>query len=71
MNKTFRILELVWLFMACAAILVSAFFLMSGQTKDALYFLLFTFASGIMYAVRRKQRIRFEQHNKKNQNQNK
>lgn len=60
MNKTFRILEIVWLFMACVGVIMCAFSIMSGDNKGSIYFLVFTFACGLMYAVRRKQRIKFE-----------
>lgn len=60
MNKTFRILELIWLFIGCIAILLCAFSIISGDNRGAIYFLVLTFASGLMYAVRRKQRIKFE-----------
>ena len=60
MNKTFRILELVWLFIACIAILLCAYSILSHDNRGALYFIILTFAAGLMYAVRRKQRIKFE-----------
>jgi len=60
MNKTFKILEIVWLFMGCVGIIMTAFSIVSHDNRGAIYFLVFTFASGLMYAVRRKQRIRFE-----------
>ena len=60
MNKTFRILEIVWLFMGCVGVIMCIFSTISGDNKGAIYFLVFTLASGLMYAVRRKQRIKFE-----------
>ena len=60
MNKTFRILELIWLFIGSIAILLCAFSIISQDTRGAIYFLVLTFASGLMYAVRRRQRIKFE-----------
>ncbi len=60
MNKTFRILELSWLFIGCIAILLCAFSIISQDTRGAIYFLVLTFASGLMYAVRRRQRIKFD-----------
>ena len=60
MNKTFRILELIWLFIGCIAILLCAFSIVSQDTRGAIYFLVLTFASGLMYAVRRRQRIKFD-----------
>jgi len=60
MNKTFRILELVWLFMGCVGVIMCAFSIISGDNRGSIYFLVFTFACGLMYAVRRKQRMKFE-----------
>jgi hypothetical protein len=60
MNKTFRILEIVWLFMGCIGVIMCAFSIVSKDNRGAIYFLVFTLACGLMYAVRRKQRIKFE-----------
>ena len=60
MNKTFRILELIWLFIGCIAVLLCSFSIISQDTRGAVYFLVLTFASGLMYAVRRRQRIKFD-----------
>lgn len=60
MNKTFRILELVWLFMGCVGILMCIYSIIIGDNKGAIYFLVFFLASGLMYAVRRKQRMKYE-----------
>jgi hypothetical protein len=71
MNKTLRILEIVWLFMGCIGVLMCAYAIMSGSNKDAIYFLVFTFASGLMYAVRRKQRMKHEAYQKEKEQKNK
>lgn len=60
MNKTFRVLEILWLAMGCIGVLMTAFNIMAKDTRTSLFFLIFTFACGLMYAVRRKQRIRWE-----------
>jgi len=60
MNKTFRILEILWLVMGCVGVLMCAFNIVNGDTRTSIYFLIFTFACGLMYAVRRRQRIKFE-----------
>ncbi len=60
MNKTFRILELVWLFMGCVGVIMCMFSIVSHDNRGAIYFLVFTLASGLMYAVRRKQRMKHE-----------
>lgn len=59
-NRIFRILELVWLFFTCIAILLCVYSIIGGDYRDSIFFLVITFAAGLIYAVRRKQRIRFE-----------
>ncbi len=71
MNKTFRILELIWLFIGCIAILLCAFSILSGDTRGAIYFIVLTFAAGLMYAVRRKQRVKFESGQKQKEQEQK
>ena len=71
MNKTFRILELVWLFMGCVGVIMCAFSIISGDNRGSIYFLVFTFACGLMYAVRRKQRMNFEASQKQKEEQKK
>jgi hypothetical protein len=60
MNKTFRILELVWLIMGCIGVLMCASNIVIQDMRTSIYFLVFTLACGMMYAVRRRQRIKFE-----------
>jgi len=67
MNKTFRILELIWLFIGCISILLCAYSIISQDNRGAIYFLVLTFASGLMYAVRRRQRIKFDAKQKEKQ----
>lgn len=67
MNKAFRILEIVWLFMACVGVLMCVFSIVTGDKRGAIYFLVFFLACGLMYAVRRKQRIKFEEKEKQHQ----
>lgn len=71
MNKTFRILELVWLFMGCVGVIMCAFSIISVDNRGSIYFLVFTFACGLMYAVRRKQRMKFEASQKQKEEQKK
>jgi hypothetical protein len=71
MNKTFRILELVWLFMGCVGVIMCAFSIISGDNRGSIYFLVFTFACGLMYAVRRKQRMKFDASQKQKEEQKK
>ena len=68
MNKTFRILELIWLFIACIAIILCAFSIVTQDTRGAVYFLVLTLAAGLMYAVRRRQRIKFQAKEKEQKN---
>ena len=60
MNKTFKILELVWLAVGCVGVIMCIYFIITGSRQDAVYFLVFSIASGLMYAVRKRQRIKFE-----------
>lgn len=61
MNKTFKVLEIAWLFIGCAGVFMCAYNLIVNDNGTAIYFLVFTVVSGIMYAVRRRQRIKFEE----------
>ncbi len=65
MNKTFRILEIIWLVMACIGVIMCAYFIITKDNQGAIYFLIFTLASGLMYAVRKRQRIKFSQRDPK------
>ncbi len=67
MNKTFRILEIVWLFMGCVGLIMCIYSLIIGDNKGAIYFLVFFLACGLMYAVRRKQRIKYDTYEKEKQ----
>ena len=71
MNKTFRILELVWLFMGCVGVIMCTFSIIRGDNRGSIYFLVFTFACGLMYAVRRKQGMKFEASQKQKEEQKK
>jgi hypothetical protein len=71
MNKIFRILEIVWLFMGCVGIIMCVVSIVTGDNKGSMFFLVFTFACGLMYAVRRKQRVKFEASEKQKMKQNK
>jgi hypothetical protein len=60
MNKMFRILEIFWLVIGIVGIIMCSVCIIDKDTKGALYFLVITFAGGLMYAVRKRQRIKFE-----------
>ncbi len=60
MNKAFRILEIIWLAMGCVGIIMCAYSTAISDNRGAIYFLVFTLACVMMYAVRKRQRIKFE-----------
>jgi hypothetical protein len=71
MNKTFRVLEILWLVMGCIGVLLCAYHIVAKDNRSAIFFLIFTFACGMMYAVRRRQRIKFEANEQKQKEQKK
>jgi hypothetical protein len=71
MNKTFKILEMVWLFMGCVGVFMCIYSLAVGDQRGAIYFLVFFIVCGVMYSVRRKQRIRFNQKSNPEENKKK
>ena len=71
MHKTFRILEILWLVMGCIGVLMCAFNIAAQDTRTSIYFLIFTFACGLMYAVRRRQRLKWEAATQKEKEQKK
>ena len=60
MNKMFRVLEIVWLVIGCIGAVMCAYAIATHDNQASIYFLVFTLVSGIMYAVRKRQRIKFE-----------
>ncbi len=60
MNKTFKVLEILWLIIGCAGVFLCAYAIITKDMKGAVYFLVFTLVSGVMYAVRKRQRLKFE-----------
>ena len=60
MNKMFKILEIIWLAMACIGVIMCAYSIVIKDNRGAIYFLGFTLVCGIMYAVRKRQRRKFE-----------
>jgi hypothetical protein len=60
MNKIFKVLEIVWLVLGCIGICLCAYNIITKDNEGAVYFLAFTVVSGIMYAVRKRQRVKFE-----------
>lgn len=51
-----RILEIFWLVIGIAALLVSIYSTLTHKSSQAVYFLVFSFIAGLMYTVRKKQR---------------
>jgi len=60
MNKTFKILEVIWLLMGCIGIGMCVYNIIMKDNRGAIYFLGFTLVCGIMYSVRKRQRKKFE-----------
>ncbi|MCC6837695.1 MAG: hypothetical protein L6Q66_01635 [Bacteroidia bacterium] len=60
MNKTFRVLEILWLIMGIVGVVMCAYFITVKDNEGAIYFLIFTLACGLMYSIRKRQRKRFE-----------
>lgn len=60
LDKMFRVLELAWLGIGCLGVLLCAYNIVTHDTYGAVFFLIFTFACGMMYAVRRRQRLKSE-----------
>jgi hypothetical protein len=65
MNKMFKILEIGWLVMGCIGILMCSYSIVTKDIQGAKYFLGFTVVCGILYAMRKRQRVKFEQQNRK------
>jgi hypothetical protein len=60
MNKMFRILEIIWLVMGFVGVIMCVYSLIIKDSRGAIYFLAFFFVCGVMYAVRKRQRTKFE-----------
>ena len=60
MNKIFRILEIFWMAMGGVGIILASYFLIVGDSQNAVFFLIFTLVSGIIYMIRKRQRKKFE-----------
>lgn len=60
MMKIIKILEISWLVIAIAGIVMGTYKISSGNNEEAVYFYVFTIVAGIFYYMRRKQRIKLE-----------
>lgn len=64
MNKIVRAFEIFWLIMCFVGIFMSVYSAIKRENQDVFYFLAFSFVSGILYAIRRRQRKNLENPNK-------
>ena len=64
--KMLKILEVIWLVIAIIGIAAFIFTMISGNQEQAMYFIVFTLISGVMYAIRRRQRKYAEKVNSNN-----
>jgi len=60
MNKTLRILEIVWLIIGVIGIVMCVYSTIQQDTRSSIYFLVFTLVSGVMYSIRKRQRKKME-----------
>jgi hypothetical protein len=58
--KIFKILEIVWLALACIGVIMCVYNIVMKDNGGAIYFFVFAIVSGLMYALRRRQRVKFE-----------
>ncbi len=65
MNKAFKILEIIWLVLGFVGICMSGYFIVMKDNQGAIYFIIFTVVSGLMYAVRRRQRMKYAENQNK------
>lgn len=61
----FKILEIAWLAIGMGGVLLCAYSIITKDFQGAKYFLLFTIVSGILYSIRRRQRLKYEAANLK------
>lgn len=64
MNKIVRAFEIFWLIMCFVGIFMSVYSAIKRENQDVFYFLAFSFVSGMLYAIRRRQRKNLENSNK-------
>ncbi len=64
MNRTFRILETIWLIVACVGIFMCVYSIFIKDYKGSVYFFAFFIVCAFMYAIRKYQRIKFEKEQK-------
>lgn len=65
-QKIFLFLERLWLVAAILGILCTVYFLIMKDNDSAVFFLGFFVLSGLLYLMRKRQRVRYQNHlNKK------
>jgi len=64
-----RILEIAWMGIAITTVLVCVYLLATNQVSEAMFMLICASISGVMYAVRRKQRIRYDAYKSKEEDE--
>lgn len=65
--KMFKVLEMIWLIIGIIGVLMIGYFIIVKDKEGAVFFIIFTLVAGIMYSVRKRQRVRFETKSKTNQ----
>ena len=65
--KMFKVLEMIWLIIGIVGILMTGYFIIVKDKEGAVFFFFFFLVAGIMYSVRKRQRVRFEAKSKTNQ----
>jgi C4-dicarboxylate transporter len=58
---------MIWLIIGIVGILMTGYFIIIKDKEGAVFFIIFTLVAGIMYSVRKRQRVRFETKSKTNQ----
>ena len=64
-----RILELAWMAIAIVTGLVTLYLLITQQFSEAIFMIICSTIAGVMYFVRRKQRIRYDSLRSKEQDE--
>lgn len=59
----FKILEIGWLVMGAIGIFMCSYSIITKDIQGAKYFLGFTIVCGVLYAIRKRQRTKYEQNN--------
>jgi LPXTG-motif cell wall-anchored protein len=58
--KIFIFLERLWLVSAGISVLLVAYFIITGDNDSALFFFGFFVLSGLLYLLRKRQRVRYQ-----------